>query len=313
MMSGSFTYGTFHLTGLTHLTSCLSPTVLAGRLPRPTPSPDFWSRGFHRASGTIRPSDDSQDTASHFARAYRVASLGATRGSWEPSWGHAQIFRTVPSANTLVRWVNENAFAPVVRARPCPTFGRPVRPCVRPWGSPHRLRPGTSPHTLRIPPHDGHPVLRSTSSGGFRSVLLVSSFRLRALRDLSIPSSRFGQRGITPTFGYGAPHPSAGGTSTLLIWALPGARRVGGGALDCSRAGLRPPLKLDVRFSRIQLSRRRSHLSDNEGEHRGKVVVPALAVRLRTPLPEERVSLHCLPSRQATQRVSSTVDVRVFH
>src|SRR5208337_4158790 len=89
--------------------------------------------------------------------------------------------------------------------------------------------------------------------------------------------------------------------------------RVGGGALDCSRAGLRPPLKLDVQFSRIQLSRRRSHLSDNEGEHRGKVVVTALAVRLRTPLPEERVSLHCLPSRQATQRVSSTVDVRVFH
>ena len=33
--------------------------------------------------------------------------------------------------------------------------------------------------------------------------------------------------------------------------------RVGGGALDCPRAGLRPPLKLDVRVSRIQLSRRR--------------------------------------------------------
>src|SRR5208337_2321915 len=99
------------------------------------------------------------------------------RGFQESSWGHAQIFRTVPSANTLVRWVNENAFAPVLRARPCPTFGRPVRP----RGSPHRLRPGTSPHTLRIPPRDGHPVLRSTSSGGFRSVLLVSGFRLRAL------------------------------------------------------------------------------------------------------------------------------------
>ena len=36
------------------------------------------------------------------------------------------FFRTVPSAHTLVRWVNENAFAPIVRARPCPTFGRPV-------------------------------------------------------------------------------------------------------------------------------------------------------------------------------------------
>ena len=26
----------------------------------------------------------------------------------------------MPSANTLVRWVNENAFAPIVRARPAP-------------------------------------------------------------------------------------------------------------------------------------------------------------------------------------------------
>lgn len=34
----------------------------------------------------------------------------------------------MPSAHTLVRWVNENAFAPIVRARPCPTFGRPVYP-----------------------------------------------------------------------------------------------------------------------------------------------------------------------------------------
>ncbi|MGY4288027.1 hypothetical protein ACVWXO_007247 [Bradyrhizobium sp. LM2.7] len=32
------------------------------------------------------------------------------------------------------------------------------------------------------------------------------------------------------------------------------ACRVGGGALDCSCAGLRPPHKLDVQFSRIQLS-----------------------------------------------------------
>jgi hypothetical protein len=30
--------------------------------------------------------------------------------------------------------------------------------------------------------------------------------------------------------------------------------RVGGGALRCLGANLRPPLKLDVRFSRIQLS-----------------------------------------------------------
>jgi hypothetical protein len=50
--------------------------------------------------------------------------------------------------------------------------------------------------------------------------LAVSSFRLRARLDVSIPSAFFGQRGITPAFGYGAPHSSARGTSTLLNNAL---------------------------------------------------------------------------------------------
>ena len=54
--------------------------------------------------------------------------------------------------------MNENAFASIVQARPCPTFGRPVH--LR--GSPHRLRPGTSPHAFRIPHRDGHPALRRT-------------------------------------------------------------------------------------------------------------------------------------------------------
>jgi hypothetical protein len=130
--------------------------------------------------------------------------------------GDALFFRTVPTANTLVRWVNENAFAPIVRARPCPTFGRPVHR----RGSPHRLRPGTSPHTLRIPPHGGHPVLRSNTESGFRFTLAVSSFRFRARLGFSIPSLFSGQRGITPAFGYSAPHPGAGGTLTLLNSAL---------------------------------------------------------------------------------------------
>jgi hypothetical protein len=128
VMSGSFAQGTLHLTGLAHLAFFLSPTVFAGWLPRPTRSPYFWLRGFRRASGTIQPSDHFQSTASRFACAYGVASLSATRGLWKFSWGHALIFRTVPSANTVVRWVNENAFAPIVRARPYPTFGRPVCP-----------------------------------------------------------------------------------------------------------------------------------------------------------------------------------------
>jgi hypothetical protein len=177
------------------------------------------SRGFRHASGTTRPSDDSPGAASHFACAYRVASPSATRGPDESSWGHVLVFRTVPPANTLVRWVDENAFAPIVRARPCPTFGRPVRH----WGSPHRLRPGTSPHALRIPPRGGHPALRSPAVGGSRSALAVSGFRLRARVGLSIPSDHSGRRGITPAFGYGAPHPGAGGTSTLLTSALPSA------------------------------------------------------------------------------------------
>src|SRR5208283_4769188 len=110
-----------------------------------------------------------------------------------------------------------DAFAPIVRARPLPIFGRPVHRRDRS----HRLRPDASPQALRIPDRSGHPALRT--SGGFRSVLAVSGFRLRARLDVSIPSPRFGRRGITPAFGYSAPHPSAGGTSTLLTHALPSA------------------------------------------------------------------------------------------
>src|SRR6266542_2608924 len=53
---------------------------------------------------------------------------------------------------------------------------------------------------FRIPPHGGHPALRSTTSGGCRSVLAVSSFRLRARLDVSIPSAFSGQRGYEPRF-----------------------------------------------------------------------------------------------------------------
>src|SRR5215472_18430999 len=49
---------------------------------------------------------------------------------------------------------------------------------------------------------------------------LVSGFRFRARLGFSIPSSFSGPRGITPAFGYSAPHLSARGTSTLLSNAL---------------------------------------------------------------------------------------------
>src|SRR6516164_642097 len=85
-----------------------------------------------------------------------------------------------------------NAFAPIVRARPNPIFGRPVQ-----QGS---------------PPIDYSPIL------------LLKPFGFRIAPDtLSSDENLVGQRGITPAFGYSAPHPSAGGTLTLLIWALPSA------------------------------------------------------------------------------------------
>ena len=56
---------------------------------------------------------------------------------------------------------------------------------------------------------------------GSRSALAVSGFRLRARLGFSIPPCFPGQRGITPAFGYDAPHPSAEGTSTPLTHALP--------------------------------------------------------------------------------------------
>src|SRR5215831_15199097 len=45
---------------------------------------------------------------------------------------------------------------------------------------------------------------------------LVSGFRFRARLGFVIPSTFSGPRGITPAFGYGAPHSSARGTLTLL-------------------------------------------------------------------------------------------------
>ena len=86
----------------------------------------------------------------------------------------------------------DSAFVAIVPTRPCPLFGRPVH---RRDGS-HRFRPEASPQALRIPPRGGHPALLDTPRG---------------------------QRGVTPAFGYGAPHPSTCGTSTHLSTSLPSA------------------------------------------------------------------------------------------
>src|SRR5256885_5640428 len=64
------------------------------------------------------------------------------------------------------------------------------------------------------------PCPPETASGGFRSALAVSDLRLRARLDVSIPSTSPASEAFNPAFGYSAPHPSTGGTSTLLINAL---------------------------------------------------------------------------------------------
>ncbi len=69
--------------------------------------------------------------------------------------------------------------------------------------------------------------------------MAVSGFRLRARLDFSIPSCSPGQRGITPAFGYSAPHPSAEGTSTPMIHALPSAHYE-----DATTSRLRVPVSL---------------------------------------------------------------------
>ena len=130
---------------LTLLVSRPFPTTFANRLPQITHLPIPRSHDFHRASGTIRLSYYSHGIISHFASAYRVTYPRATREPYESSWGHTLIFHTVPSANTLVRWVNENAFASIVQARPCPTFGRPVR---------QRMAPSTTARYFSANPSD---------------------------------------------------------------------------------------------------------------------------------------------------------------
>src|ERR1700675_3037401 len=112
-----------------------------------------------------------------------------------------------------------NAFAPIVRARPNLIFGRPVHQGSLPFDySPILL---LKPFGFRIAPDTLSSGIRRAT--GSRSILAVSGFRLRARLDFSIPSCSPGQRGITPAFGYSAPHPSTEGTSTPMIHALPSA------------------------------------------------------------------------------------------
>src|SRR6202035_2924301 len=83
-----------------------------------------------------------------------------------------------------------NAFAPIVRARPNPIFGRPV--------------------------HQGSPPI------DYSPILLLKPFGFRIAPDtLSSDENLVGQPGIPPAFGYSPPHPSAGGPLPPLLNALP--------------------------------------------------------------------------------------------
>ena len=120
-----------------------------------------------------------------------------------------------------------NAFAPIVRARPCPIFGRPVR--LR--GRPHRLQPDTSPHALRIPDRSGHPALRDISSSWLQvrlgRVRLSPScpFRLLHTRLLSRPARRYPRFRIRPSSserrGDFNPHDSRAAQRTLRTHPSP--------------------------------------------------------------------------------------------
>ena len=149
-----------------------------------------------RASGTSPSSDFSPNlgrpfTSSAYGRAFARRSLRAEHPMRSPGVTTCSSTPCRPHTPWFEGWM-DNAFVAVVPTRPCPLFGRPVH---RRDGS-HRFRPGVSPQALRIPPRGGHPAL------------------------LDFPR---GQRGITPAFGYGAPHTSTSGTSTHLSTSLPSA------------------------------------------------------------------------------------------
>jgi hypothetical protein len=110
-----------------------------------------------------------------------------------------------------------NAFASIVQARPGPTFGRPVH--LSEWPpliTARYFSSNPSDSTSRWTPCPPEYCEMAASDPPW----LVSSFRFRARVGFFIPSFLSGQRGVTPAFGYGAPHPSAGGTLTLLSNAL---------------------------------------------------------------------------------------------
>jgi len=202
----------FLILAFTPLASFLFPTIFAGCLPDPLPSPISRHVSFDTLQVLFsRPTTDEYHSPFRFA--YRSATPVPPGDSVSPP----EVTRcsSVRAArNHLVRWVNENAFVPEVQTRPAPPLadrfilGIVPIDCSRHF--PHALD-----FTLRWTP-----ALRSTASSGSRSVLAVSSFPFRARLDVSIPSAFSGQRGYEPRFWIWRPSLSARGTLTLQNNAL---------------------------------------------------------------------------------------------
>jgi hypothetical protein len=164
--------------------SFLFPTSLSAAFPNPFRC-RLLGHKLSLASGTTQQSDYWQSTASHFAFAYRVTSFRATEGSTSPpEVTHHSSVSCRPQSPCLW-WVNENAFASIQQARPCPTPGRPVHLRVAPldYGPILLLRPFGFHFTADTLPS-------GIASDGFRSVLAVSGFRLRARLDFSIAAKQ---------------------------------------------------------------------------------------------------------------------------
>ncbi len=90
--------------------------------------------------------------------AYRSAFppvMGGTPRGLLPE-SHVYLARRAVRTHPGATGWNPNAFAPIVRVRPFPVFGR----LSSSWARALRLRPGGSPHALPIPPRGGHPALR---------------------------------------------------------------------------------------------------------------------------------------------------------
>jgi hypothetical protein len=160
------------------------------------------------ASGTTQQSDYWQSTVSPFASAYRVTSSGTTGDPASPP--EVTRHSSVPCRpqSPCFWWVNEK------RLR-LPIAGSTL-PHLRPTGSSSGWSPSITARHFSSCPSDSAsrrtPCPPGTAERRLQArlgcVRLSSSCPFRLLH--TFHSS--GRRGVTPAFGYGAPHSNAGGT-----------------------------------------------------------------------------------------------------